>query len=308
MKKLLYIISILSYLSITEGYCAFGHDDSYLMERYDKINLAPGKIYLPPDLVIYKDIFISESGNACLRVKAPIGLKVLRPDAMSIILKVVDSGGYRLGVKNFVRLKASKESPPVTINGDIKLTYGYKKEDINGTVIYTELNFKVFNGKNGKVLNIAKFAMKYELSDGVPVFKKFSYIDGTGKKYVYENTNYRCPATGKIELCIKTTTPDETLYSFRLDKGRCVDRYFYKESIGKLHLLEFNQYKKFGNKYKIAEVRKRNQVLKIEYYDNKIEDGKYYGKIKRIINPDLSEKRYTYFPDGIIKTVNTVKP
>ncbi|MCF6177342.1 MAG: hypothetical protein L3J71_16430 [Victivallaceae bacterium] len=71
-------------------------------------------------------------------------------------------------------------------------------------------------------------------------------------------------------------------------------------------LSKFKRLKKINSEYRVIEEMDKGKTTKYEYFENRSTDGKYYGKLKRITYPDSSQKEYTYFPDGIIKSVKKI--
>ena len=279
-----------------------------------KFSFQGGKIVTCTGLYLNIKILMNNEEGAYLRIKSPFDMNILNPDNL-------EYGANRRSL----RLKYNGSPQIIKLYRGNKSTYQYEKKSTNGRDYYTRLTID-FDQKDGKgIANSFVFEIKYEMETDnkgkkVPILQKFIYQD----KY-YKTTYFRaerlCPATKRMEPCvvlsrINKNVPEseklrmpviETCY-FSIDNGRFINSYVYERLNKNFKFSTSRCLQKIGSKYKIVEYKENGSTINFEYFDDKVNDGKYYGKIKNIIYPDKSEKHYTYFPDGIIKSVTKTKP
>lgn len=284
-------------------------DGEDFLSKSCKFSFQGGKIVTCPGLYINIQVPMKDEEDAYIRIKSPFDMNILNPDNL-------EYGANRRSL----RLKYSESPQVIKLYKGNKSTYQYEKKSINGMDYYTKLTID-FDQKDGKgIANSFVFEIKYEMETDngakkVPILQKFIYQDKYYKT-TYFQTERLCPATKKMEPCVvlsrisKTMSKDfrmpviETCY-FSIDNGRFINNYVYERLNKNFRFSTSRRLQKIGSKYKIIEHKENGSTINFEYFDDKVNDGKSYGKIKCIIYPDKSEKHYTYFPDGIIKSVTT---
>ena len=262
------------------------------IKKSERINLQSGKFKR-----IFKACFKNSInlGGVKLLIQAPLTMNMLNPDNLNFLTFMswctVDNQG------EIIKVSALGIS-----------TFDYTKEMIDGTEYYTKVKINFLNKQSKKTVNTVILELKYT-TESNPVAQKLIisndyYQSGNA---VYSRERAICPATGKMQECFKLKTSNFSWYSFDVEDGKYLDRYIYNKVGDKMLVIMFKRLQKIGLEYKLLEDQQNGKTTKYEYFDDKVNDGKYYGKIKNIIYPDKSEKYYTYFSDGIIKSVKEYK-
>ena len=234
-------------------------------------------------------------GGANLLIQAPLTMNALHTDNWNF-----------LTFMSWCSFNDKGEIIKVSAAGDS--TFDYTKKIINGKEYCTKVKINFFNKQNKKLVNTVVLELKYTMNPN-PVAQKLIisnkyYPSGNA---VYSRDRAICPATGKMQECFKLENSNFSWYCFDVNNGKYLDRYTYNKVGNKMYVIMFKRLERFGSEYKLLEEQQNGKTTKYDYFDDKVNDGKYYGKIKRIIYPNKREKHYTYFSDGIIKSVKEYK-
>ena len=300
---------ILIFLFMLISIQCYSEENLSFINGKNKFSFQGGKIIVYPGLYLNIQKTMIEKEKAYLKIKSPFDMNILHPDS-------VEYGANRRSL----RLEYNKNPQVIKLYRGTRSTYNYEMKRINGIDYYTKLTIKFYKKNSKKLFDLYKFELKYRMEvnlrgEKVPILQKFIYQDQYDKT-IYSRKKRLCPATKRVESCVVLTTADHKTSNmaimpvgivcyFKIIKGDYINNYTYKKHNDSMKFLAFKRFQKIGSGYKLVKERKNGKAIRLEYFDDKANDGKYYGKIKRIVYPDKKEKHYTYFSDGIIKSVKT---
>ncbi|MCF6177415.1 MAG: hypothetical protein L3J71_16800 [Victivallaceae bacterium] len=200
---------------------AVNQNSSSIAKLFENVNLETSKAVDIKKSTINLTIKYTQPSYFFLHINKPLTMTFL--DASNIFL------GEPKGRDGVVKVKYNKNREVISLDCGIRSIYEYVKEKINGIEYNTQLVVKIFKKESKDIFSIIVITLEYEMgidSNGkfAPIAQKlivsyplhplFSSKRIFIVKFSYSNESVFCPATGKVEPCLKFTSPQLKTYSF----------------------------------------------------------------------------------------------